>query len=142
MAGKGDLLAHQVFRLLQLGDDSVLDALQPWLCVSCQTCLTRCPQQLDLSKVMDFLRAEALRRGRVPATARKIAAFNQVFVQCAENGGRINEAELGGRYNLRTWSPFLNLSKVPGLLARGKIRPFSKKVRGIKAAVQRARSKA
>jgi heterodisulfide reductase subunit C len=139
MAGQGDILAHQVFRLLQLNDPAVFRVLQPWLCVSCQTCMTRCPQGLDLSKVMDYLRSEAIRRGTVPASAREIATFNAVFMDRVAAKGRLNEAELGGHYNLRTVNPFNNLTKVPGLLARGKIRVGGKSVKGVKEAIDRAR---
>ncbi len=140
-AGKGDLLPHVVFRLLQMDDESVLHALQPWLCVSCQTCMTRCPQEIDLSRVMDFLRAEALRRGTVPAAARRIVAFNEAFLGCVGGSGRLNEVVLGATYNLKTLDPFQNAGLMPALIARGKIRLPGRRVRGLREALARAREK-
>jgi heterodisulfide reductase subunit C len=134
MAGHGDLLPHQVFRHLQLGSDEPLHAVQPWLCVGCQTCVTRCPQELDLSLVMDFLRSEAMRRGTVPRAARRMAVFNQVFLDRVLAVGRLREVELGALYNLYTLSPLQNLSALPSLLRRGKIRLGGKTVRGPGAA--------
>ena len=122
VAGRSDLLPHQVMRLLQLGSDEVLHTVQPWLCVGCQTCAVRCPQELDLSKVMDALRAEARRRGTIPAPARRMAAFNEIFVDQVLAGGRLQEIFLGAMYNLRTLSPFQNLGALPGMLKRGKLR--------------------
>ncbi len=130
MAGQGDLLPHQVFRHLQLGDDEPLRAVQPWLCVGCQTCTVRCPQELDLSVVMDFLRSEAIRRGTVPRAARSMAIFNQVFLGRILATGRLREVELGAVYNLRSRSPLQNLSALPSLLRRGKIRLGGKILRG------------
>lgn len=130
MAGRGDLLPHQVLRHLQLGDDEALRSVQPWLCVSCQTCTTRCPQELDLSAVMDFLRGEAIRRGTVPPAARPMATFNQVFLERILATGRLREVELGALYNFRTRSPLQNLSALPSLLRRGKIRLGGRMIRG------------
>ena len=59
-----DLAPNQVMRAAQLGmDDTVLQAKTPWLCASCQTCSTRCPQGIDVARVMDFMVMEALARG-------------------------------------------------------------------------------
>lgn len=123
VADEGDCQPHQVLRLVQLDDDAALHALQPWLCVSCQTCATRCPQQVDLSAIMDALRVEALERGTAPAAAREVVAFNQVFVERVAARGRLNEGELGAHYNLRVGAPFKNLTALPGMLRRGKLRP-------------------
>jgi heterodisulfide reductase subunit C len=130
MAGRGDLLPHQVFRHLQLGLDDPLRAVQPWLCVGCQTCATRCPQELDLSLVMDFLRAEAIQRGTVPRAAERMAVFNHVFLNRILSGGRLREVELGALFNLYTRSPLQNVMALPSLLRRGKIRLGGKSVRG------------
>lgn len=122
MAGQGDLLPHQVFRELQMGSDRPVRAMQPWLCVGCQTCAVRCPQELDLSIVMDWLRAEAVRRDVVPPDARKIAHFNRIFLERVLARGRLNEMELGILYNLAIRSPMQNAEALPGLVRRGKIK--------------------
>ena len=130
-AGRGDLLPHQIFRLLQLDQDEPLRSLQPWLCVGCQTCATRCPQELDLSRVMDALRAEAIRRGTVPPEARRLQAFNQIFVDQVLARGRLNEVELGAVYNLKARVPFQNLASILPFLKRGKLRFDGRRVRGV-----------
>ncbi len=130
MAEHGDLLPHQVFRELQMGSDAPIRAMQPWLCVGCQTCAVRCPQQLDLSAVMDWLRAEAVRRGVVPARARRIAHFNRIFLRRVLAAGRLNEMELGILFNLATLSPTQNAQSLPGLIRRGKIKLGGKATRG------------
>jgi heterodisulfide reductase subunit C len=130
VAGRGDLLPHQVMRHLQLDDDEPLRAVQPWLCVGCQTCATRCPQELDLSRVMDALRAEAERADTVPAGARRARLFNRIFVNQVLAAGRLSEVKLGAEYNLRARAPFQNLGSLPALLARGKIRLDGRTLRG------------
>jgi len=139
MSGHGDLLPHQVFRLLQLESDRPLHAMQPWLCVGCQTCAVRCPQELDLSRVMDYLRAEQIRRGTVPPEAKRMAAFNRLFLERVLAGGRLSEVELGIYLNLANRNPLENALAVPGLMARGKFKLPGKPIRGPGRAVARGR---
>ncbi|MFQ5711865.1 MAG: 4Fe-4S dicluster domain-containing protein [Candidatus Geothermarchaeales archaeon] len=58
-----DLLPNQVIRLIQLGREEVLNCKMMWFCASCLVCDSRCPRGIDLSKVMESLRALTLRRG-------------------------------------------------------------------------------
>lgn len=57
-----DLLPNQVIRLVQLGQEEVLDSKTIWFCASCFTCAARCPRGVDLAKVMEALRLMSLRR--------------------------------------------------------------------------------
>ncbi|MHC4680967.1 MAG: 4Fe-4S dicluster domain-containing protein [Planctomycetota bacterium] len=46
---------------MRLGmDDFVLNSKTMWLCASCETCATRCPQDVDIAEVMDALKITAL----------------------------------------------------------------------------------
>ncbi len=130
MSGKGDLLPHQIFRHIQIDSEEPLHSIQPWLCVGCQTCAVRCPQELDLSLVMDALRAESEKAGTVPPQARRMREFNRIFLDQVMAGGRLSEMELGAVFNLKTLNPFENVSALPSLLKRGKVRLSFKKVRG------------
>ena len=57
-----DLLPNQIIRLMQLGlEDDIAKANTIWLCASCITCSVRCPRGVDLARVMEALRALALR---------------------------------------------------------------------------------
>lgn len=52
-----DMLPNQVIRFAQLGlVDKVLNADTPWFCAACQTCYTRCPKGVDLSRIMEAIR--------------------------------------------------------------------------------------
>jgi heterodisulfide reductase subunit C2 len=131
MAGHGDMLPHQVFRMLQLGSDEPLKAIQPWLCVGCQTCAVRCPQELDLSRVMDYLRSEAVRAKTVPAGAKRMYHFNRIFLARILANGRLNEVELGILFNLANAAPLENAFVVPSLMTRGKFKlPGGKHAQG------------
>ena len=76
-----DLAPNQVLRAAQLGmEERLFESRTPWLCASCQTCTTRCPQGIDVARVMDFLTAEARRRGVEPKVP-DIALFHKVFLR-------------------------------------------------------------
>ena len=75
-----DLLPSQVLRLVQLGDERALAADAIWSCAACQTCAGRCPQGLELPRIMEALRlirierqGDYLRSDRIsPAAARHL----------------------------------------------------------------------
>lgn len=76
-----DWQPHQIMRALQLGqEDIALESDTPWLCASCEACTTRCPQGLDITRIMDFLTREALERGIEPRVP-EVRAFNEAFLR-------------------------------------------------------------
>ncbi len=64
MAEYMDILPHQMIRLVQLGDESVLESKAIWMCVSCMACVDRCPRNVGPGIIIDALRQIMLRRGR------------------------------------------------------------------------------
>ena len=96
-----DLLPNQVMRALQLGqEDIALQAETPWLCASCQTCTTRCPQGLDIAGIMDFLTREAREQGYEPSV-REVDVFNQAFMREVRLWGRSFELGMLAEMKLR-----------------------------------------
>jgi len=98
-----DFYPDQVIRLALLGqEDTVLGCRTIWVCSSCETCTTRCPNQIDIAGVMDWLKEEALRRGYAspqPAVTR----FHQTFLDTVRlAGGRLSEPLLLGLYQLKS----------------------------------------
>ncbi len=121
VADEFDLMPNQVMRSLQLGDPMVLDSKAIWLCASCQTCATRCPQQIDVTGVMDALRIEAKRRGIRPAIP-EIAQFNALFMLSVRVLGRVPELALMIAYNLVRRQPLRDLGMGLRMLKRGKLK--------------------
>ncbi len=56
-----DIRPHQVIELVQANDWNVLHSKTIWLCASCFQCATRCPKDVDLTKIMEALRLLILR---------------------------------------------------------------------------------
>jgi heterodisulfide reductase subunit B len=114
-------MPNQIMRGLQLGDPMVLDSKAIWLCASCQTCATRCPQGIDVTGVMDTLRIEAKRRNVRPAIP-EIAQFNALFLLFVRLLGRVPELALVIAYNLVRRRPLRDLGIGLRLLKHGKLK--------------------
>jgi heterodisulfide reductase subunit B len=59
-----DLTPHQVLRACQFGQtDLVLHSRTISICAACETCSTRCPQGIDIARIMDELEIMAAEQG-------------------------------------------------------------------------------
>lgn len=97
-----DLLPHRTVRMVQMGlAQQLLSSSAIWLCASCQTCTTRCPNDVDLAGMMDVLRQMALREGVAPAE-RSVPAFHRAFLASVRRWGRVFEAGMLAGYSLRS----------------------------------------
>lgn len=143
-----DYLPHQLIRMLQLGlKEEVLRSRTIWVCASCETCYTRCPNEVEISKLMDDLKQEVLRQKGQPEQE-AVVRFHEVFLNTIKMFGRINETFLMGLYQARSsWSDlrksrldfsglFKNMGLGLSMLKRGRLsllprRSLSKEVRGL-----------
>lgn len=140
LAAEMDFPPSQVLRMLQLGlpelEDAVLGSHAIWLCLTCETCLTRCPKEVDLPRIMEFLREESVEQDRVNPRAKDILAFHRAFLGTVQRTGRLFEVGLISSYKLKTLHLFQDLLVAPKLLARGKLGLLPHSVEG-KADVSR-----
>lgn len=80
-----DLGPHQVMRALQFGRAAeALRSRTAWLCIGCQACTSRCPQDLDVAAVMETVRLVAQEQGLPPAVPSM-----QMFSRAALRGIRL-----------------------------------------------------
>lgn len=105
-----DYLPHQLIRMLQLGlIEEVLKSKTIWVCASCETCYTRCPNEIEISKLMDDLKHEVLSREGAPHE-KEIAEFHKVFLNNIKMFGRVNETVLMSVYLMK--STLADLKKI------------------------------
>ncbi len=117
-----EFMPNQVIRFLQLGHgDEILKTNTPWFCASCETCYTRCPKGVSVAAIMDALRQIARMRGVKPPN-RNLTTFTNRFLGTIRMHGRLFEAQLAASYNLTSGHFFNNMSKLPGLLFKGKLK--------------------
>ena len=121
-----DYTPSMVLRMLQQ-DDAKLDKelLQSqtiWLCLSCEMCIGRCPMELDIPKMMDFLRQKSLKEGLQNKEASKnIIPFHKAFLDVVKTTGKLYEVGLIADYKLRSGKLFQDLALAPKMFAKGKL---------------------
>lgn len=97
-----DLQPMEVVRLASYGmEEQLLTCSTIWLCASCDTCATRCPNSIDITGLMDVLRELALRKGVTPAVP-QVPAFHLSFMESVKRWGRTYEIGMIGAYKLRS----------------------------------------
>jgi heterodisulfide reductase subunit C len=131
MAGESELRPHNVLRLAMndrrdelLADDSL------WLCLTCETCSTRCPNGCDPARVIDAVRELSVVAGRGPQE-RNIKAFHQAFLNQIRTHGRLFETGFMVDYKVRSGALLQDAASAPGMLRRGKLHARAEKVRDI-----------
>jgi heterodisulfide reductase subunit C len=126
----------RILRLTALDQrNEVLSSKDIWLCAGCYTCATRCPNEIDISAIMDALRQLALLEGYA-AGERDALLFHRLFLGVVERMGRSHEAVMLGLYKVLSHVPFLNdMGAGAGLFLRGKV-PLLPKGIGASGAVR------
>jgi heterodisulfide reductase subunit C len=97
-----DIYPDQVIRLTILGQkEKVLRCNTIWVCSACETCTTRCPNEVDIAATMDALKQIAVKEGvRVPQP--KTYAFHRAFLEDIKKRGRMFEGRLMQSYLLKS----------------------------------------
>jgi heterodisulfide reductase subunit C len=131
--------------MVQLGlVDEVSTANTAWVCSSCETCFTRCPQQIDIPRLMDHIKQSVLAQGDQPVEG-VVAAFHEAFLENIKRFGRINETALMAAFQLKSaragkgldpGEAFQNLKLGLAMLKRGRLGFIPSKTGG-KSAVRK-----
>jgi heterodisulfide reductase subunit C len=123
-----DYKPHQVMQMLALGmHDRLLTCRTIWLCASCYTCSTRCPNDIDVAAVMDRLRQTALREGAAPAE-KDVPLFHKAFLDSIRAHGRVHELSMMARYKMATHRYFDDMRLGLRMFMRGKLRLLPSRV--------------
>lgn len=116
-----DWAPNQAIRMVQLGlRERVLSSSTIWLCASCETCSTRCPNEVDLPTIMDTLKEMAIQNG-IRSQQAAIQTFHRVFLNCLREYGRMHEVSLLALYKLLILNPFEDMGLGIKMLRKGKL---------------------
>lgn len=117
-----DYKPAQLIHTIRLGmDDLVFKSTTMWLCASCETCTTRCPQDVDVAKVMDAVKITAMRRGIKP-TIPQVASFNKAVLSNIKMCGRMFEVGMIVAFKLRTLDFFKDMGLGMKMFKKGKLK--------------------
>lgn len=133
VAGEMDLAPSMVMRLLQtenpVNDDKVLRSHTIWLCLACEMCLSRCPMEIDIPSMMDYLRQKSLNEKKVNSKAKNIIAFHKSFLNSIKLTGRLYELGLIVDYKRRSLDMMQDVSLAPKMISRGKLHLFPEMIK-------------
>ena len=123
-----DLHPYQVVRYAQFGQaDRLKDCETIWICSSCQTCVTRCPNDVDIPRLMDYLKETVAKEHRL-TRQKRVLQFHRTFLREIKTRGRIFEASLMTRQMIQS-GDVMNPGKViktarlgVAMLRRGRLR--------------------
>jgi heterodisulfide reductase subunit C2 len=132
MSSAMSIQPNQAMHLIQLGlAAEVIDSDTPWVCASCETCTTRCPNDIDIARVMDTLRHLSVKRG-VKKSQRQAPIFHRTFLSSIRRFGRIHEMSMAVEYAMRSEGLSgvrKNMNMGLGMMRRGKLSPIPHRLR-------------
>jgi heterodisulfide reductase subunit C2 len=117
---------HELMRATQLGlVEEIYWSGTIWICLSCETCNTRCPQDINILRVIDGLRELAISKkvdfyNPHPA----IPALHRIFMALVERFGKVYELGLALLINLRMLTPFKDIDMASPMFLKGKLKPL------------------
>jgi len=126
-----DIRPNSLIRMIQMGmKKEVLESGAIWFCVYCQTCGTRCPNEIHIGILMDALREMAMEEG-VHAKEKNIHLFHEAFIHSIGRGGRAHEVTMLMEYMLKS-RDLMKGSLIPGvkLFLKGKFPLLPSFIRG------------
>jgi heterodisulfide reductase subunit C len=127
ISARADIKPHELVRLVQTNQrDAALTSTFIWECTSCQTCFTRCPQQVDIASINDALRSISLQEKKTSEKA-ALPVFNETFLDAIRKRGRIHEISLMASLKLKTKRFMEDFDKAPKMLKKGKLPLFGSK---------------
>ena len=131
MAFAMDLMPNRVMRMVQVGcAKPTLESSSIWLCAGCETCATRCPKGVELSKVMDALRQIAIADG-VRARESDVVKFHKAFLDAIQRHGRVHEVTMLIRLKLATGKLFNDMILGAKMFMKGKLALMPNKVKDV-----------
>ena len=121
MASESALRPHAVMRLvMQDRREQALTDESIWLCLTCETCSARCPNDCDPARVIDAVRELSIEAGSADMP-RTISAFHKAFLEQIRSNGRLHEFGMVMDYKLRSGELMKEVTSAPGMLTRGKL---------------------
>src|SRR4030042_31955 len=121
VAGIARIGPAETIRRLQLNtDDESFESDLIWMCVSCETCYSRCPMKIDMAAIMDALRIIAV-HGKSSGQKGNVHLFNKYFLNTVRLFGRTYDLGMLAAYKVGTSSYMQDTDKFPMMLRKRKI---------------------
>jgi heterodisulfide reductase subunit C len=122
----------QVLKMVQMGQkEALLGSGGIWLCIGCETCGTRCPNEIHAGAVIDALRQMSVAEG-VRAGEPKVYKLHRAFLDSIRMWGRMDELSMLVEYKLLSRDLLSDMDMGLDMFVKGKIHVLPKRIRGVK----------
>jgi heterodisulfide reductase subunit C2 len=97
-----DLFPDEVIRMVILGQkEKVLTCKTIWICAACETCTTRCPNEVRIAELMDQLKEMAVQEN-ISCPEPQVLRLHESFLNNIKKRGRVFETTFLPAYFLRS----------------------------------------
>lgn len=128
-----DIAPNQIMRMAQIGlKDEVLSSSAIWLCAGCETCATRCPRGVALSKVMDACRQISVKEGKVTKDQANVLKMHEELLRQISIFGRVHEISMIAAFKMRTGRFFDDVLAGIQMFLKGKLGLIPGRIKGRK----------
>jgi heterodisulfide reductase subunit C len=128
-----DYKPNALIRMIQYGEkEKVLKSRAIWLCVSCMTCGVRCPNEVDMSVVMDTIREMSREEVLDYENEKRLVMLHEEFLRSIKMWGRLHEVTFFMAYMIKSLDFFSNMSSGITLMSKGKLPMIPKPIKGIR----------
>lgn len=127
MARYMDYPPNELVRMVQFGlKKEVLGCSAIWICASCESCIARCPNDVNIPHLMDVLHQMALREGIKPREP-NVKKFHDAFLDPVKRFGRQHEGLMSAEHFMRSRDFSVKTLKVAaglgmGMVTKGKLK--------------------
>lgn len=122
----------QILRMVQLGQkEALLHSSAIWLCIGCETCGTRCPNEIHAGAVIDALREISIAE-KVPAAEQTVFKLHKAFLDSIRLWGRMDELSMLAEYKLISRDLLSDLDMGLDMFVKGKIHPLPTRIKGVR----------
>ena len=128
-----DYTPRKIVQLVKLGDEKTLMTMEAiWLCLSCNLCLDRCPSEIDIPGILDYIREKSC-RSEARASRPQVKLFYRLILDSIRKSGHVSELGVALRFNWKTGQYLKDARLGLKLMLKGKLIPFRRFVKGREA---------
>lgn len=132
VAGDMEFTPRKIVRWLAMGEiEKILKSKAIWVCSTCQTCVSRCPFEVDIPRIIDLLK-EYAQRNKLTNVERPTRLFHDVFLSNIQSYGRIHEGSFIGKWKILSGKLFSDLGLGFKMAKARKLSLIPEKINNIK----------
>ncbi|GAV22489.1 4Fe-4S dicluster domain-containing protein [Carboxydothermus pertinax] len=131
VAEEMDYLPHQAVDLINKGQtEKLIGSKASWICVSCKTCVQRCPNGIDVGAIHDAVKHYHFQQN-LPIGVKPVADFYESFLDTVYNYGRAYELGMIVKHKFKTKNFTQDVKMGITMFFKGKIKLAPHKINKI-----------